>query len=641
MKIKQILHEQIKSAVQDLDLEFPDFDLSHPPTVTMGDYSTNVALLGAKQAGKSPRELAEEIAEMLRAKSKEYREIEKIEIAGPGFINFILTSDYFIGVLRNIVSEDYNLSLSTTITGKKVMMEFTDANPFKELHIGHLYSNTVGESISRLFEAAGAEVKRANYQGDVGLHVAKAVWGMKRKLDDENKSLADFALATLQDRVKWLGEAYALGAAAYEEDGIAKDEITQINKQIYEEDPEVSELYTTGRQWSLDYFEIIYARLGTKFDYYYFESKAGTLGRELVREYLNKGVFKESQGAIIFPGEEHGLHTRVFINSLGLPTYEAKELGLALTKYQDYSFDISISVTANEINEYFKVLFKALSFIRPEIAEKTRHISHGMVKLPEGKMSSRTGNILTGEWLLNEAKERLKKSYPEMAEETLEMVAVGAVKWALLRSGIGKDISFNIDESVSFEGDSGPYIQYTYARTQSVLAKSIGQSAEGKQTSSFWEVPPQSGKYSWVTAISPKSLAEEEIKLLKLFDRFTEVVEEAGKHYSPNLVTNYLFDLAKTFNHFYQKQRILDPVSTTVIASETKQSDKSVILSDARPHEVDSPSWEESHEENRRDSSPTVQNDNIRSFRLALTQATANVLRSGLHLLGIKAPEKM
>jgi arginyl-tRNA synthetase len=479
MKIKLLLQQQIKDILKDLGIEEGEVELNHPPQASMGDYSTNVALaLFSKQESgiknqewKNPRDIAQTIADALMIHASKFM-IQKIEIAGPGFINIFLKPDYFLTELEGFTKDAYKPSLTTSFSGKKVMMEFTDANPFKELHIGHLYSNTVGESLSRLIEAAGSEVKRANYQGDVGLHVAKAVWGMKRKLDDEDRVLSDLAPATLQERVKWLGEAYALGAASYEEDAISKDEIVQINKQIYEEDPEVHELYATGRQWSLDYFETIYVRLGTKFDFYYFESKAGTLGLELVREFQEKGVFKESQGAIIFPGEEYGLHTRVFINSLGLPTYEAKELGLAVTKYNDYHFDLSISVTANEINEYFKVLFKALSLVRPEIAEKTQHISHGMVKLPEGKMSSRTGNILTGEWLLDEAKDRLRKAYPEMGEEVLDMVSVGAVKWALLRSGIGKDISFNFEQSISMEGDSGPYIQYTYARTQSVLHKS-------------------------------------------------------------------------------------------------------------------------------------------------------------------------
>jgi arginyl-tRNA synthetase len=595
MNIRAQLHDLIQESVKEIGLEVTDFDLSHPPSAAMGDYSTNAALLGAKQAGKNQRELAEEVITKLRNANSEW--IDRVEVAGPGFINFYLQPDYFVAKLKETLSEDFNLSLNTSLSGKKVMVEFTDPNPFKEFHIGHLYSNSVGESIARLLEASGAEVKRANYQGDVGLHVAKAVWGMGRQLTDNNQQLTDITPFAVEDRAKWLGEAYALGAAAYEEDAVAKDEIIQINRQVYEEDPEVHELYMAGRQWSLDYFEMIYARLGMKFDYYYFESKAGPRGLEIVKEFLSKGVFKESQGAVIFPGEDHGLHTRVFINSLGLPTYEAKELGLAFTKEHDFPFDISISVTGNEINEYFKVLIKALSLIKPELAEKIRHISHGMVRLPEGKMSSRKGNVLTGEWLLNEAKSRLRTSYPGMGEETLEIVAVGAVKWALLRSGIGKDISFNIDESVSFEGDSGPYIQYTYARTESVLRKS--------------EIRNPKSETNWTFDIGHLTLDIEELTLLKLLDRYSEVVEEAGKHYSPNLVTNYLFDLAQAFNHFYQKQRILDPEN-----SHPREGEDQQIPGQAG-------------------------NDNIRTFRLALTQATGNVLRSGLHLLGIKAPEKM
>ncbi len=650
--------------MKDLGLEIETIELTRPTVASQGDLSTNIALIAAKQAGKNlpagrqdPRELAEQIVQGLRAQSSEPRAVEKIEVAGPGFINFFLSNTYYLQELSRMLGALHE-DVRTSYSVKNVMVEFTDPNPFKEFHIGHLYSNTVGEAISRLLEAGGAEVKRANYQGDVGLHVAKAIWGMIEKLRIEHCELRALEGKSIEERAKWLGEAYALGASAYEEDGQAKQEIIAINKEVYavvasppvilndseesrdpsaspqddkmkpqddsvgvqgdktelQDDEKASQhdialLYQKGRQWSLDYFETMYARLGTKFDFYYFESKAGPIGLALVKEFLGEGVFQESEGAVVFKGEDYGLHTRVFINSLGLPTYEAKELGLAITKHEDYPFDLSISITGNEINEYFKVLLKVLSLTKPEIAEKTKHISHGMVRLPEGKMSSRTGNVLTGEWLLDEAKARLKDAYPEMDEETLEMVTVGAIKWALLRSSIGRDISFNIDESISFEGDSGPYIQYTYARTQSVLRKAddSGQiTADSKDAN-----PAPQGHFTHLESLSFET---EELALLKLLVRFDEVVHDAGTNFSPNTLTTYLFDLAQAFNHFYQKQRILDP--------------EAVILSES----------EGSHE---KDSSIKYKHDGLRNFRLSLTEVTGNMLQSGLHLLGIKAPDSM
>lgn len=270
------------------------------------------------------------------------------------------------------------------------MIEFTDTNPFKEFHIGHLYSNIVGESLSRLLEAQGANVRRVIYQGDVGMHVAKAVWGFMQNL--ENKSGQDLVLRianleekSLHEKIKFLGDAYSYGSRAFEDDSQAAEQIKVLNKKIYDKDIEVMPAYNVGREWSLKYFETIYARLGTKFDNYYFESEVGPEGSKIVKEYQLKGIFEESDGAIIFPGEKYGLHNRVFINSLGLPTYEAKELGLAPRKYKDFSYDMSVIVTGNEINEYFRVLLKALELIYPDIAVKTKHISHGMVRIPEGK----------------------------------------------------------------------------------------------------------------------------------------------------------------------------------------------------------------------------------------------------------------
>lgn len=541
-----------------------------------GDYASNVALIVAKTVGKNPREFAADLVEKMEKEKPEW--LEKVEIAGPGFINITLSQNALLEKLSvingDVVADEEILPLQ----GKKIMVEFTDPNPFKEFHIGHLYSNIVGESLARLLESQGAEVRRVNYQGDVGLHVAKALYGLQHKLKTENLELKALEEKTLEERAKFLGEAYALGATKYEEDESAKGAIKVLNKKVYEKGTDIQELYEKGRAWSLDYFETIYRRLGTKFEAYYFESKAGPRGIELVREYVKKGIFEESQGAVIFPGEKHGLHNRVFINSLSLPTYEAKELGLALTKYEDYPFDRSLIITGNEINEYFKVLLKALSLIKPEISEKTTHISHGMVRLPEGKMSSRTGNVLTGEWLLDtaveKAKEKMESSEMEAgtSDQIAEQVGVGAIKYALLRQGIGKDIEFSFDSSISFEGNAGPYLQYTYVRTRSVLEK--GGIGDDELTTRV-------------------SLSSDERQLLVQLMRFEEVVSEAARRYSPSFIATYLFDLAQQYNLFYQKYPILK------------------------------------------------EEGNTRAFRLQLTKAVGKTLQQGLKLLGIQTPERM
>ncbi len=580
-KVRQDIEQLIRDSLNILGINglhiqvVPTVDESH------GDYATNVAFQAAKKLGKSPLETAEIISHELRTKNNEL--IDKIEVAKPGFINITLNDS---SLLKDLMIEHKKLG-SSELMGKKIMIEFTDPNPFKEFHIGHLYSNIVGESIARLLEAVGAEVRRVCYQGDVGLHVAKALYGMIQLMREKNITLENLKGKSLKERANFLGEAYAVGATQYEKEESAKKEIVAINKKVYEKDREVMTLYTAGKDWSLEYFEQVYKRLmdpisDHAFTRYYFESEAGSKGIDLVKKYKDT-VFEESQGAVIFPGERYGLHSRVFINSLGLPTYEAKELGLAVTKYHDYPFDVSIMITGNEIDEYFRVLLKALSMIEPEIAAKMRHISHGMVRLPEGKMSSRTGNVITGEWLLNEAvsraTEKIKEAKAEGGklsegekESVSEMVGVGAVKWGLLRSGIGKDVEFSFDESVSFEGNSGPYLQYTYVRTRSVLEKAgdLTQFSESK-------IP----------------LSAEERSLLVLLSQYSDTVLEAAERYSPNTIATYLFEVAQLYNLFYQKHPILK------------------------------------------------EEGDVRAFRLKLTEKVGKTLQAGLSLLGIKTPDKM
>lgn len=533
--MKDVLQKKLKEIVSSLSDKEIEVVLSLPSNSDNGDFTTNLALrMGglrpseASGEGGNPMENAEKIKIALEKDLPD--SIEKVEVAKPGFVNFFLSKDYLIKNL-SLVNEEYGKG--EVLQGKKVMVEYTDPNPFKEFHIGHLYSNTVGEALSRLIESQGAEVWRVNYQGDVGLHVAKSIWGM-RKIKDEIPNDE----ASLSEKVAFLGKAYAKGATAYEEDEDAKKEITELNKRIYENDPEIMDLYNRGKKWSLDYFEQIYKKLGTSFKKLYFESDAGKVGLELVHENLKRGIFKEDEGAVIFPGKNYGLHNRVFINSLGLPTYEAKELGLAPTKYKDFPYDLSIIITGNEINEYFKVLIKALALTNPSLGEKTKHISHGMVRLPGGKMSSRTGDVITGEWLIDETERRLSETYPAMEKDTRGKVAVAAIKYALLKSGIGHDIEFNLDESVSFDGNSGPYIQYTYARIQSILRKAKG--AEN---------------------VNAEKLEVEEKELLRYLVQYPEVVALAAQGYSPNLIANYLFNLSQKFNLFYQKHQVVGSIN--------------------------------------------------------------------------------
>ncbi len=351
--IRDLIIYNLKTALEKIGIRDDAPHVEFPANFQMGDFASNAALKYAGKLHQQPMHVAESIVRNF----PQTKGVEKIDIAKPGFINFWISQPYAIQELQTILAQKDAYGKSEKYKGKKILLEYTDPNPFKEFHIGHLFSNIVGESLVRLHEYAGAEVKRANYQGDVGMHVAKSVWGMRKKMKTESMRIEELEQKSLQERIKFLGESYALGARQFEENQTAKDEITTINKQIYLRDPSLLNVYQKGRSWSLDYFETIYKRLDTNygngFDYYFFESEVGDIGLSIVKEFLEKGIFQESNGAIIFPGEKYGLHNRVFINSLGLPTYEAKELGLAVKKYEAYPFDTAIVVTGNEINTTF------------------------------------------------------------------------------------------------------------------------------------------------------------------------------------------------------------------------------------------------------------------------------------------------
>jgi len=495
-----------------------------------GDFATNAGLAIAKSIGKSPKDAGEILAQELEKSGEVKKYVERIEVAGPGFINFYLKPEVFVGHIGEIVRAGGRYGRNGILSGKRAIIEYTDPNPFKEFHIGHLMSNAIGESISRLVLWSGAEERRACYQGDVGMHVAKAVWAI---------SNFQFPISNVSN----LGEAYARGAQAYEESGDAKKEISEINKKIYDKsDAEINTMYDAGRKISLDYFETVYEKLGTKFDFYFFESEAAPVGKRAVEETIGKVFESGENGAVIFPGEKYGLHTRVFINSEGLPTYEAKELGLAKMKHEKYPHDLSIVITGNEVNEYFKVVHKAMGEIFPDLAEKTRHVSHGMLRLPEGKMSSRTGNVMPAERLIGEVERRVLEKVKERnfleeeKREIAEKVAIGAIKFSILRQAAGKDIIFDFEKSISFEGDSGPYLQYAYARALSVLRKAKEQKISASAENGVFE--------------------NTQLERL-LFERFPETLERAAREYEPHYLCTYLLELASAFNSYYAKHQIV------------------------------------------------------------------------------------
>lgn len=562
--IKDEILKNLRVILDKMGAKDIDPELGHPANPTFGDYSTSVALKLTKILKKNPLEIAQEIVKKL---PKDIN-VKKIEVLKPGFINFWIADQYFIDYASSLLKKE-KIDYPTYYLGKnkKIMVEFAHPNTHKLFHIGHLRNISTGESIVRIFTAVGNKVIPVNYEGDVGLHIAKCLYGIRSSKIDIKK------LKTLKEKIEFIGKMYTVGTRAYEEDEKAKKEIIEINRIIYNRGPEILPLWEETRKWSLEYFDENYKRFYTHFDRLYFESEHSKRAIEITNEITKKGILEKSQGAIVFNGKKYGLDTRVFVNSLGFPTYEGKELALAEKEFSDFGeLDKVIHVVTPEQTSFFKVTFKVEELIdEKKYKNKQYHLIYEWVKLKEGKMSSREGNIIEANWLIDEVKKKiLEKFKPD--EETSETLAVASAKYSFLKNGTQTIIAFDIDESISIEGNSAAYLLYTYVRCHSVLKKSDSNNSTMK-------------KFDNVNI--------DELNVLRLIIQFPETVQQAAVQFSPNLIANYLYDLAQKYNYFYQKNKILES------EEKTKQ------------------------------------------FRLMLTAAVGKVINEGLYLLGIKTVEKM
>ncbi len=540
--IRKRLAEGVKRLF-DVEVEV---EITPAPEETGADYASNVAMKLAKVAHKAPMTIAEELKEVLQSEGIGGF---AVEVAAPGFLNFISPDEYYVNKIAEIANNQgfssNNISLDEYF-GKTVVAEFSDPNPFKVLHVGHLYTSVVGDSISRLLELAGAKVVRANFGGDVGLHVAKTLYAV---LNKNNTNLT----------IEEIAKCYVEGTQEYDENEHARDEITELNKIIYTlaelgeekcrerlelemvaedfgrstaEIARLAELYWRGRELSYEYFKDFYARIGVKFDKFYPESAVTQKGLEEVRAHVGT-VYEESEGAIVYRGEKVGLHTRVFVNAQGVPTYEAKDVGLIFTKWADWHFDESIVITGNEQTDYMKVVLASVKEYAPELVEKTQHLTHGMVKLPGNvKMSSRKGNFLKAVDVIDMVGEELG------GEQADEKVVLAALKYAFLKYKMGGDIVFDPKESVAMNGNSGVYLLYSAVRAKKILQK-LDKCGKSEQL----------------------DLNDEERrfvrKLSKKLVQYEEVLAGAMCGKAPYKLCTYLYELAQEFSRFYEKVRVV------------------------------------------------------------------------------------
>jgi len=578
--VKTQLESDLKKTISDLGYSVADIVCDIPKNPAFGDYTTNIALQLAKQEvgnGKqNPLDIANQISSwfMVHGSSKDY--LDKVEVAGGGFINFYLNTEALMKNIHLVCNYSLFVNPQIDLEGeekKKILVEYASFNALKPIHVGHLRNITLGESITRLLESVGNEVYRVTYTSDIGLPSAKVVWAALKSPEAFRKA----EKSDLNEKISFLGKLYVKGNKYYEEEKESKEEIDEINTKIYQGNPDLVKVWKEVLSWTFEYFAKVYQLVGTKFDAEFLESEAAVIGLPIVRDNIGK-VFKEDQGAVIFPGEEFGLHNRVFISSLGNPTYEAKDMGLAKLQYQKFPFDLAIHVVARDQEEYFRVIFKALDLLDHDLGNKERHLSYGYVILTSGKMSSRKGNVVTLEEVLKLVKEKVEeimKDHKELngeeKQQVIDTISIGAMKFSILKYGSQTDVTFDIGKSVSLEGDSGPYIQYTYARAKSVL---------------------RNANYNYQPEIVAGELELEERRLLHKIEVFQTVVSDAARDFNPTSLTSFLLEVAKTFNLFYQKHQII------------KANEKA-------------------------------------EFRLALTCAVAVILKQGLYLLGIEAPERM
>lgn len=528
-----MITDQIQKLVEDAAIKIgitDEVEVTAPTQKQFGDFVTNIALKSAKVLKKKPTDIAQELVKNIPKNDL----ITETKIIGPGFINFWINSGINFDVAKKIAENIFDIPPFHFGPEKKVMVEFAHPNTHKLLHIGHMRNLSTGEAVVRLLEATGNKVVRSNYQGDVGLHIAKTIWKIRQVVKEMGDKEID--ALSLRDKIALLGKAYAEAETAYGSDENAKKEILEVNRMVYEENPAVMPLWEKTRKWSLQYFEEIYKRVYSHHDRLYFESECHKRGTKIAQELLQKGVLEKSEGAIVFKGEKYGVDTRVFINSLGFPTYEGKELALAEMEFSEFgNLDKNIHVVTPEQTSFFQVTFKVEQLIDPEkYKNKQYHLAYNWVKLKSGKMGSRYGNVIEGSWLIDEAKKSLKEKF-KLDEETAEILSVGSIKYSFLKVSPQIEIFFDFDESISLEGNSAPYLIYTYVRTQSVLQKNTENIA-------IQEI---------------KNPNEDEKMLLRKISQYNSTIYETTARLSPNILATYLFELAQDFNLFYQKNPIL------------------------------------------------------------------------------------
>ena len=583
--VKDLYGEQIPEKSAAIQKTRPEFE---------GDLTFVVFPL-LKFSKKSPEKTAEEIGEYFIKNVKEVDDFNVIK----GFLNLSISADYWIDFFnKNKNKPDYGKK-PVSETADPVVIEYSSPNTNKPLHLGHIRNNLLGWSVSEILKANGENVKKVNLVNDRGIHICKSMlawqkWG-EGKTPENTGIKGD----------KFVGDFYVLFDKKYKEEikhlveqGMDKDEAAQkapllteakaMLKKWEEGDEKVRKLWAEMNGWVYNGFDATYNRLGVEFDKIYYESDTYLLGKALVEEGLKKGVFyRKEDGSVWCDLTDEGLDEKLLLRADGTSVYMTQDLGTAQLRYDDFHPRELIYVVGNEQNYHFEVLKLVLKKLGRQWAENIIHLSYGMVELPHGKMKSREGTVVDADDLMEEMYETAKKTTEELgkyndfskeeAEKLYNMLGLGALKYFILKVDPKKTMMFNPKESIDFNGNTGPFIQYTHARIRSVLRK-------GKEAGYLWDNKN----------LTNTGLLSKEKSLIKTLYDYPHVVETAAGNFSPATIANYAYDLAREFNQFYQEITIL------------KEDDEQKRL-----------------------------------FRLALAEFTGNTIKSAMGLLGIQVPERM
>ena len=541
--------------------EIAPLSMGVPPKREMGDVAFPMFPY-SKAAKKSPKDIAEDLLKRIG----DDHPTGEVVLAGPYFNVRLDISALSSSILKEVEEKGDSYGKSDRLKGKKAMVEFSCPNTNKPLHLGHMRNDSIGESVSALIKSQGADVMKVNLINNRGVHICKSMLAYKTFGNGETPE------STGEKGDHFVGRYYVRFAQwekeAEEEkkknpecvdnpDWVDPGEKAQAMLRAWENgDEEVRALWQKMNNWTLQGLEESYKNMGISFDKYYYESETYKFGKDEVLKGLEKGVFqKEEDGSVQVDLAPIGLDKKVLLRKDGTSLYMTQDIGTAIRRHEDWPFDSLTYVVASEQKYHFTVLFYCLGLLGYDWAKELHHLSYGMVNLPDGKMKSREGTVVDADDLLEEltalARAEIESKNREDAvddvDETSRKIALGALNYYLLQVSPTKDMVFNPKESISFNGNTGPYLQYTGARISSILRKY--EESEEKN----------------VPFIGELLVGEDEKELLKLVDTFPEIVEKAAMNYDPSLIAGFLYDLAKTFSHYYHDNRILNAETKELI----------------------------------------------------------------------------